>query len=204
MLSRINRQINKAVFDKVDSLKLLVKLEEAGFTPEQSIKFVDCILESLSESHSVMVPDFVTKVEQDKQIQLTKFDFAQLKNDISTLQNNEFSVLKSENDRIVNELDNLRDRMREDMNRLQSTVKLDLNLEKGRMREDASGLESKIRESEAKIDTEVSNLRTQLESIKLDIVRNVVGTVFGFGNHNSYRWFSISIFEIYNVNKLIY
>eukprot|EP00835_Amoeboradix_gromovi_P002858 NODE_171_length_16024_cov_0.172559.p9 type:complete len:185 gc:universal NODE_171_length_16024_cov_0.172559:12164-11610(-) len=181
MLSKIPRQINKSIFDKLDTLKLLTRLEEAGFTTEQADKFVQVITESLIDTHSVMVPELVSKSDQDKQIQLTKMDFSQLKSDIHQLQNNDFAVLKSENDRIVNELDILRDKMREDMNRLQSGVKLDLNLEKGRMREDSSGLESKIRESEAKIDTEVSNLRTQLESIKLDIVRNVVGTAFGFG-----------------------
>ena len=181
LTSIVNRQINKAIFDKLDTLKLLTRLEEAGFTTEQSDKFVQVILDTLSDTHSVMLPDFVAKSDQDKQIQLTKMDFSQLKSDIHSLQNNDFALLKSENDRIVNGLDNLRDKMREDMNRLQSSVKLDLNLEKGRSREDSSALESKIRESEAKIDTEVSNLRTQLESVKLDIVRNVVGTVFGFG-----------------------
>eukprot|EP00834_Sanchytrium_tribonematis_P004058 NODE_181_length_13917_cov_0.838110.p10 type:complete len:212 gc:universal NODE_181_length_13917_cov_0.838110:1077-442(-) len=200
----IKRQVNKTIFDKLDTLKLYSKLEEAGFTSEQSDKFVQVIIETLNDTHNIILPEFVSKADQDKQIQLTKMDFAQLKTDIHQLQNNDFAVLKSENDRIVTELDNLRDKMREDMNRLQSSVKLDLNLEKGRMREDGSSLESKIRESEAKIDTEVSNLRTQLESIKLDIVRNVVGTVFGFGIICLLRWSRSCLFKVYNViNKTI-
>lgn len=199
MLTRIPRQINKAIFDKLDTLKLQSNLEEAGFTTAQSDKLVQVVLETLSDTHSVMIPEFVAKTDQDKQIQLTKMDFSQLKSDIHQLQNNDFANIKTENDRIVNELDNLRDKMREDMGRLQSSVKLDLNLEKGRMREDASSLESKIRESEAKIDTEVSNLRTQLESIKLDIVRNVVGTAFGLGIYILFRWFSSRLFTIHSL-----
>jgi predicted nucleic acid-binding Zn-ribbon protein len=110
-----------------------------------------------------------------------KVDFTALKSEIKMLEKNDFGILKSDTDRLTSELDKLKQKLREEMNRMQAGVRLDMNLEKGRIRDETSIQETKIRETDARIETEISNIRTQLESIKYEIIRNIVGTLTAAG-----------------------
>ena len=105
-----------------------------------------------------------------------KADFAELKSELHMLEKNDFTILKGENERLEAELEKVRAQMREDVNRLQGSVRLDMNLEKGRLRDEALVQESKIKDTENRIDTEISNVRTQLETLKFDIIKYIVGT----------------------------
>ncbi len=58
-------------------------------------------------------------------------DFAQLKSEIHLVEKNDLSLMKTENDRLMAEVDKLKQRLREEITRTQAGVRLDLNLEKG-------------------------------------------------------------------------
>lgn len=60
-----------------------------------------------------------------------KVDFAQLKSELQLMEKNDLAMMKAENDRLVAELEKLKQRLREDITRTQAGVRLDLNLEKG-------------------------------------------------------------------------
>ena len=96
------------------------------------------------------------------------------------MEKNELAMIKAENDRLVTDIDKLRQRLREEITRTQAGVRLDLNLEKGRLREQSSGQELKIKEVETRIEQEIAALRTQIQSSK---VRNR-------------RWFAFSHTEL--------
>lgn len=76
-------------------------------------------------------------------------------------------MLKAENDRLVTDIEKLKQRLREEITRTQAGVRLDLNLEKGRMREQSSGQELKIKEVDTRIEQEIANLRTAIQSSKV-------------------------------------
>jgi hypothetical protein len=82
-------------------------------------------------------------------------------------------MIKAETDRLAIDLEKLRQRLREDIARTQSGVRLDLNLEKGRMREDVSGQELKIKEVDTRIEQEIANLRTAIQSSKVCSLRSL-------------------------------
>jgi type II secretory pathway component PulF len=124
-----------------------------------------------------MAQTIVSRAEQEKSTYLYKVDFAQLKSEIRMLEKNDFAILKSENERLQVEVEKLKQKMREEVNRLQAGVRLDMNLEKGRVREEASVQDIKIRETNNRIDTEMSNLRTLMQTIKFDTIKYVVGKV---------------------------
>ena len=94
-------------------------------------------------------------------------DFAQLKSELQLMEKNELAMIKAENDRLVTDIDKLKQRLREEITRTQAGVRLDLNLEKGRMREQSSGQELKIKEVETRIEQEIAALRTQIQSSKV-------------------------------------
>ncbi|KNE60524.1 hypothetical protein AMAG_18554 [Allomyces macrogynus ATCC 38327] len=123
----------------------------------------------------------VTKADQEKNVHMYKVDFTALKSEIKMLEKNDFAILKSETERLTTELEKLKQKLREEMNRLQAGVRLDLNLEKGRLRDETGVQDMKIREADTRIETEISNIRTQLESIKFEIIRNIVGTLTAAG-----------------------
>jgi hypothetical protein len=58
-------------------------------------------------------------------------DFARLKSDIQLLERNDFTVMKSENERLMTDVEKLKQRLREEITRTTAGVRLDLNLEKG-------------------------------------------------------------------------
>jgi len=94
------------------------------------------------------------------------------------MEKNDLAMIKAENDRLMNDIEKLKQRLREEITRTQAGVRLDLNLEKGRMREETSGQELKIKEVDTRIEQEIAGLRTAIQSSKVKIVITVVYTQF--------------------------
>ncbi|CCJ29139.1 unnamed protein product [Pneumocystis jirovecii] len=57
----------------------------------------------------------------------------------------------------------------------------DLNLEKGRIRNEYSAHELKIKETDTRIENEINNIKTQAETIKLQIFQSLIGIITGGG-----------------------
>ncbi|RUS29873.1 putative mitochondrion protein [Jimgerdemannia flammicorona] len=160
-----------------DTYKFVQKLENDGFTREQAEAILDSLSEVINESELTdlsqyfdsmanLTKNMVTKAEQEKTVYTYKVDFAQLKSEIQLLGKNDFTVMKTEHDRLQAEIEKLRQKLREEITRTQAGVRLDLNLEKGRIRDEASAQELKIRETDTRIESEIAGLRTQMEAIK--------------------------------------
>ena len=58
-------------------------------------------------------------------------DFAKLKSEIQLLERSDFVLMKSENERLMADVEKLKQRLREEIARTTAGVLLDLNLEKG-------------------------------------------------------------------------
>lgn len=91
------------------------------------------------------------------------------------MEQNDLALIKAENDRLTTDIEKLKQRLREEITRTQAGVRLDLNLEKGRMREEASGQELKIKEVDTRIEQEIANLRTNIQSSKATTLQYLVG-----------------------------
>lgn len=85
------------------------------------------------------------------------------------MEKNDLAMIKAENDRLVTDIEKLKQRLREEITRTQAGVRLDLNLEKGRMREESSGQELKIKEVDTRIEQEIAGLRTTIQASKVGI-----------------------------------
>lgn len=75
---------------------------------------------------------FYSKTRYQQHQYTQKVDFAQLKSELQLMEKNDLSMMKSENDRVISDLERLKQRLREEIARTQAGVRLDLNLEKGR------------------------------------------------------------------------
>jgi hypothetical protein len=96
------------------------------------------------------------------------------------LEKNDFAVMKSNNEQLVSEVESLKQKLSEDVKRTQAGVRLDLNLEKGRIRDESSAIELKIQETDTRLEGEISNLRTQMESIKFQLLQYMIGRCKSF------------------------
>ena len=76
-------------------------------------------------------------------------------------------MIKAENDRLLTDIEKLRQRLREEVSRTQADVRLDLNLEKGRIRDEASMQELKMKEVDTRIEQEIAGLRAAIQSSKV-------------------------------------
>ena len=100
-----------------------------------------------------------------------------MKSEIQLLEKNDFTMMKAENDRLMGEVEKLRQKLREEITRSQANVRLDLHLEKGRIRDEASAQEIKIKETDTRIESEIAGLRTQMEAIKFQILQYMIGNM---------------------------
>jgi len=133
----------------------------------------------VDESIRNMAANMVTKADQEKQQYTQKVDFAQLKSELQMMERNDLAAMKAENDRLMSDIEKLKQRLREEISRTQASVRLDLNLEKGRMREEASSQDLKISEVETRIETEIANLRTSIQASKATTLQYIVGIMTG-------------------------
>ncbi|ORY85555.1 DUF1640-domain-containing protein [Protomyces lactucae-debilis] len=165
-----------------DTLKFVKKLEAEGFSASQSQAAMRALSDVISESIDGLRMTLVSKEEQEKTTYTQKVDFAKLRSELQTLEKNDHSLVKSDQDRIISDLEKLKQRLKEEIAKTQANVRLDLNLEKGRIREESSIHELKIRETDTKIDTEIANIRTQLETVKFQMLQWFAAFIAGVGS----------------------
>jgi hypothetical protein len=142
---------------------------------------MQAMAEVIDESIRNMTRNMVTKAEQEKvlifnlytlaniyqQNYTQQVDFAQMKSELQLMEKNDLAMIKAENDRLVNDIEKLKQRLREEVTRTQAGVRLDLNLEKGRLREESSGQELKIKEVDTRIEQEIAGLKTAIQASKV-------------------------------------
>ncbi len=87
------------------------------------------------------------------------------------LEHNDFAMMKTENERLMADVERLKQRLREEITRTTAGVRLDLNLEKGRIRDESSVHALKIKEVDTRIESEIAGLRTSIQSAKFNVLQ---------------------------------
>ena len=177
-----------------DTHQFVQRLEREGLNRAQAEGIMAAMAEVIDESIRNMTSNMVTKADQEKVFApseskhkqaLTKLptqhhytqqvDFAQLKSELQLTEKNELAMVKAENDRLVTDIEKLKQRLREEITRTQAGVRLDLNLEKGRVREESSKQELKMKEVDTRIEQEIAALRTSIQASKATTLQYLVG-----------------------------
>ncbi|KAH9935879.1 DUF1640-domain-containing protein [Epithele typhae] len=162
-----------------DTHHFVQRLEREGLNRAQAEGIMSAMAEVIDESIRNMTSNMVTKADQEKHHYTQQVDFAQLKSELQLMEKNELAMIKAENDRLVTDIEKLKQRLREEITRTQAGVRLDLNLEKGRMREETSKQELKIKEVDTRIEQEIAALRTSIQVSKATTLQYLVGFVTG-------------------------
>uniref|UniRef100_A0A8C3KE63 Mitochondrial calcium uniporter regulator 1 n=1 Tax=Calidris pygmaea TaxID=425635 RepID=A0A8C3KE63_9CHAR len=179
-----------------DTHALVCLLEENGFTTQQSEVIVSALVKIMNTNLDMIYKDMVTKVQQEIALQQVMSHIGGVKKDMIILEKSEFSALRSENEKIKLELQQIKKQVMDEITKVRADNKLNLNLEKSRVKELYSLNERKLLEmrteivelhaqqdraltqTDRKIDTEVADLKTMLETHKLDNIKYLAGSVF--------------------------
>eukprot|EP00842_Homolaphlyctis_polyrhiza_P001811 jgi/Hompol1/2630/HPOL_006088-RA len=160
-------------YHNFDTYRFVQRLEADGFSRDGAEAIMNSLTEVVGESVNNLSATSVTSTEFEKHMYMSRVDFTQLRSEIQLLEKNEFALLKADIGRLKLEIEKLKLRMVEDLRRVQSNVRLDLSLDKGRIRDEQSAKEIRIKEADSKIDTEVSTLRTQMETIQWELFKTL-------------------------------
>ncbi|KAM9022369.1 mitochondrial calcium uniporter regulator 1 [Ara ararauna] len=179
-----------------DTHALVCVLEQNGFTTQQSEVIVSALVKIMNTNLDMIYKDMVTKVQQEIALQQVMSHIGGVKKDMIILEKSEFSALRSENEKIKLELQQIKKQVMDEISKVRADNKLNLNLEKTRVKELYSRNERKLLEmrteivelhaqqdraltqTDRKIDTEVADLKTMLETHKLDNIKYLAGSVF--------------------------
>ncbi|XP_026555338.1 mitochondrial calcium uniporter regulator 1 isoform X1 [Pseudonaja textilis] len=179
-----------------DTHAFVCLLEENGFTTQQSEIIVSAIMNIMKNNMDMIHKDMVTKMQQEIAVQQIMSHIGGVKKDMIILEKSEFSALRSENEKIKLELQQLKKQVTDETSKVRTDSKLDFNLEKSRVKELYSLNDRKVlkmrteivelhaqqdralTQTYRKIDTEVAGLKTMLESHKLDNIKYLAGSVF--------------------------
>ncbi|KAI8927852.1 DUF1640-domain-containing protein [Entophlyctis helioformis] len=162
-----------ANYHNFDTYRFVQRLEADGFQRESAEAVMNSLAEVVNESVHNLSRTSVTRTDFEKSLYMSRVDFTQLRSEIQLLEKNEFALLRADIFRLNAEVEKLRLRVAEDLRRVQSNVRLDLSLDKGRNRDEQSAQELRIKEADSKIDTEVSSVRTQMETIQWDLFKTL-------------------------------
>lgn len=162
-----------------DTRKFALKLERQGFTPTQAEAVLKALASVLDDTVINLSANLVSKEDFSRRVYQQKVDFTKLKSELQSLDKTELTKVTNEHDRIVNDLEKLRQKFKEEMTKSRANVRLDLNLEKGRIREESAVHERKIKETDARIDQELSTFKSQIEATKAQVAQWLIGVCTG-------------------------
>ncbi|KAK1827190.1 DUF1640-domain-containing protein [Podospora conica] len=163
-----------------DTLKFVQRLEEEGFTEEQSAAMMKVLNDVIEESIQNLTRTMVLREDAAKATYTQKVDFAKLRSELLSADSTEGNTTRAAHEKLTNDIAKLGSRLRDEIGRTQASVRLDLNLEKGRIREEALSQELKIKETETRIEQEVAQLQQQLEQVKFQTLQWLMGVCTGF------------------------
>ncbi|XP_061202413.1 mitochondrial calcium uniporter regulator 1 isoform X2 [Neopsephotus bourkii] len=134
-----------------DTHALVCLLEQNGFTTQQSEVIVSALVKIMNNNLDMIYKDMVTKVQQEIALQQVMSHIGGVKKDMIILEKSEFSALRSENEKIKLELQQIKKEVMDEISKVRADNKLNLNLEKTRVKELYSRNERKLLEMRTEI-----------------------------------------------------
>ncbi|WFD33967.1 Protein fmp32, mitochondrial [Malassezia cuniculi] len=164
-----------------DSNAFVQRLEKSGIPRKQADVLVAALTDVINESMDNLARGLVRREEAENTKYTQKVDFAKLKSEIQLLERNDFLLMRTENERLMADIEKLKQRLREEITRTTAGVRLDLNLEKGRIRDESSVHALKIKEVDTRIESEIAGVRTSIQTAKFNVLQYLVGVATGAG-----------------------
>jgi hypothetical protein len=113
--------------------------------------------------------NMVTKIQQEEAVREASSEFADLRDDFTSVERGDFASLKTDLEKIEGEVDKLREAMAEETARVHGGIRLDINLDKARVKDEATALGKEILAADSRIDREIEGLQDRMKRIDQDL-----------------------------------
>ncbi|OMO57013.1 hypothetical protein CCACVL1_26083 [Corchorus capsularis] len=175
-LSQLVKSNGKRLF-LVDTLALVRRLESEGLPSKQAEAITAAITEVLNDSLENVALSVVSKVEMQRSQMIQESNLSNLKSEVQRSQENHFSLLQHETEKIRNDIEKMRSELRYEIDKVTAGQRLDLNLERGRIRDELANQSTETSNLTNKLDREIHALKAQLEGAKYDLIKYCIGTL---------------------------
>ncbi len=105
---------------------------------------------------------------------LYKSNLTELRNDLRTVKQTEHTSLQQSSSDIQNSLSTISDELKEQMTQLKSDMQIEMENKKNEMREELTVLETKSQEVNNKLGVVSSDVKTEIERMKLDVTSSII------------------------------
>ncbi|XP_072966977.1 protein FMP32, mitochondrial-like [Typha angustifolia] len=161
----------------VDTLALVRRLESHGVPTKQAEAITSAITEVLNDSLENVAQSFVSKGDMQRSEMLQDANLSKFKSQIKSSQENHFSLLQRETEKLRGDIDKMRSELRYEIDKVTAGQRLDLNLERGRIRDELAKQNAETTDLTTKLDREIHALKAHLEAAKYDVIKYCIGTL---------------------------
>ncbi|KAI9145773.1 hypothetical protein BKA69DRAFT_1049541 [Paraphysoderma sedebokerense] len=178
-----------------DTYRMVRHLERNGFTRGQAVAIMRAMHAILADSSLKTRSEMLVSTDLENETYLYKAALSELRTELKVVRQNDYATVKSETDSISREIDSLNQRLRDDISNLKSDIQIDMNNRKSEIREEAKLTEFKVQEVNNKLTVLCSDIKTDIETMKLETTKVVsirlflgaVLTLFFLSTLNSYN-----------------
>ncbi|KAI8921427.1 hypothetical protein DFJ77DRAFT_449832 [Powellomyces hirtus] len=172
----VNSQQRRGITSKFnfDTYKLVRQLERQGFTRGQAVAIMRTINALLVDSTLSIRSGILSKTDLDNQTYLYKAHLQELRNELQLLRQNDSTQLKADTDQILRDTESMNAKFSELVGSLKTDVSMDLNNHKADGREIGTDTDLNIQEIHHKLIVRISDLKTRIETMKVETTRNIV------------------------------
>ncbi|PIK45528.1 putative mitochondrial calcium uniporter regulator 1 isoform X2 [Apostichopus japonicus] len=179
---KYSTDVSKAVLPQqvfLDTNATVKTLETAGFTRHQSDCITSLLVLLLTRETEMTQRDFVSKANQEITVQHIMSSIHSLKKDMVILEKTEFTLLRSESEKLALEVAQLKTHLKDEIQKVSNNVTLDINLERARSKEASSQALQQVDHCRQEIKTESANMMAKLEASKTDVLKYFAGSILG-------------------------
>ncbi|KAL2919520.1 hypothetical protein HK105_201167 [Polyrhizophydium stewartii] len=121
----------------------------------------------------------LSTVELENDVYLFKAQLQELRNELQLLRQNDSANLKAETEAVMREIESLNQKFSELVASLKAEVAMDLNSHKADAREVGTDADLRIQEIHHKLVLRLSDIKTKIEAMKVEMTRMIVWMVIG-------------------------
>lgn len=163
----------------LDTHSTVTTLETAGFSKNQSECLTSLLVVLMTKEAEMKQQDYVTKSNQEITVQQIMSSIQSLKKDMVILEKTEFTLLRSESEKLALEVAQLKAQLKDEMQKVANNLTLDINLERARAKEANSQTIQQVDHCNQMIKTESANMMAKLEASKTDVLKYFAATILG-------------------------
>ncbi|EGF83296.1 hypothetical protein BATDEDRAFT_32705 [Batrachochytrium dendrobatidis JAM81] len=162
-----------------DTYKLVRQLELQGLTRGQAVAIMRTINAFLVDDTMAVRAATLSTVELENEIYLYKAQLQELRNELQLLRQNDSASLKADTETTIREIESLHQKFVDILASLKGEVAMDLNNHKADSRELGTDTDLRIQEIHHKLVLKLSDLKTKIETMKVEMTQMIVWMVIG-------------------------